>query len=57
MICGEFDEAAPKSCKKFAGMIEGSRTVIVPDAGHATMAEDEAFYMQTVRDFLNGALK
>lgn len=57
MICGEFDEAAPKSCKKFAGMIEGSRTVIVPDAGHATMAEDEAFYMQTVRDFLHSALK
>ena len=57
MICGEFDEAAPSSCKKYAGMITNAQTFIVPDAGHATMAEDEALYLQTVRDFLHGALK
>jgi len=56
MLCGEFDEAAPKSCIKYAGMIKGAQTVIVPDAGHATMAEDEGFYMTAVRRFLKEAL-
>ncbi len=54
MICGEFDEAAPKSCKKYAGMVKGAKTVIIPDAGHATMAEDEVFYLAAVRQFLKG---
>lgn len=52
MICGEFDEAAPKSCHKYAKMIPKARTVIVPDAGHSTMSENEVFYLKTVRDFL-----
>ncbi len=52
MICGEFDEAAPKSCYKFAAMIKDATTVIVPNAGHATMAEDHDFYMKSVRDWL-----
>lgn len=53
MICGEFDEAAPQSCKKYAGMIKDARTTIIPDAGHATMRENEALYLKTVRNFLN----
>ncbi len=52
MICGEFDEAAPKSCKRYAAMIRGATNVVVPDAGHATMAEDEVFYLKAVRRFL-----
>ncbi|GHF24847.1 proline iminopeptidase [Kordiimonas sediminis] len=52
MVCGEYDEAAPKSCYKYAGMIKDSRTVIIPDAGHATMAENESLYIQTIRAFL-----
>ncbi len=59
MICGEFDEAAPKSCAKFAAMITDApvKNVVVPNAGHATMAENEKMYMDTVRAFLKGALK
>ncbi len=53
MICGEFDEAAPESCKKYADKIKKSKNVVVPDAGHATMAEDESFYMTSIRSFLN----
>ncbi|WP_262691273.1 proline iminopeptidase-family hydrolase [Kordiimonas aestuarii] len=53
MICGEFDEAAPKSCKKYAGMIDGAETMIIPEAGHATMGENEALYLKTLRDFLH----
>ncbi len=52
MICGEYDEAAPESCRKFADRIENSTTVIVPDAGHATMAENEDFYLKAVEIFL-----
>lgn len=57
MICGEFDEAAPKSCKKYAGMIEGAQTLIVPNAGHATMGDNEELYITSVRAFLRNALK
>ncbi len=57
MVCGEFDEAAPASCKRFAALVKDARTVIVPDASHATMAEDEAFYLASVREFLAAALK
>lgn len=56
MICGEYDEAMPRSCKRFAGMIKGSKTVIVPDAGHSTMAEAEDFYIQELREFIAEAL-
>jgi len=52
MICGEFDEAAPKSCHRYAEMINDAETVIVPNAGHATMAENEALYLESVRTFL-----
>ncbi|MCJ9430162.1 proline iminopeptidase-family hydrolase [Kordiimonas marina] len=56
MICGQYDEAAPKSCKKYAGMIKGSQVFIVPNAGHATMGDNEALYISTVRAFLHKAL-
>ena len=52
IICGEFDEAAPESCRKFSKMIKGSSVAIIPDAGHATMAADEELYINTVREFL-----
>jgi len=52
MICGEFDEAAPDSCYQYADMIDDAATVIVPDAGHATMRENEPLYLATVRAFL-----
>jgi L-proline amide hydrolase len=57
VICGEFDEARPRTCHRYANMIENATTVIVPDAGHATMAANETIYMQAVRDFLNKALR
>ncbi|AEP28252.1 proline iminopeptidase-family hydrolase [Brumicola nitratireducens] len=57
VICGEFDEARPRTCHRYANMIENATTVIVPDAGHATMSADEAMYIKTVRDFLYKALK
>jgi len=57
MICGEFDEAAPWSCERYAGMIPQSTTVIVPEAGHATLRENEVFYLDSVRKFLTAELE
>lgn len=53
ILCGEFDEAAPKSCNNFGTMITGSRVYILPNAGHATMAADEKHYVEQVRAFVN----
>lgn len=52
MICGEYDEAMPRSCRRFSWKISTSETVIVPDAGHQTLFEAEAFYVETVRRFI-----
>ncbi len=57
ILCGEFDEAAPKSCHSFGGMIEGAQVTILPNAGHATMATDEAYYIKQVRIFVDAVAK
>lgn len=57
VICGEFDEAAPESCARYARMIKGAQNTTVPDAGHATMAEDEVYYLAAVRGFIAAALR
>lgn len=56
MICGEFDEARPRSCHKYAEMIMNTTTVIIPDAGHRTMDANEKLYIQSVRTFLEKVL-
>ncbi len=56
MICGEFDEARPRSCKKYANMISDAKFVVVPNAGHATLSESEDFYLKAVRGFIEQSL-
>lgn len=34
-------------------MIDSAQVTILPNAGHATMAADEAYYIQQVRTFVN----
>lgn len=57
MICGEYDEAAPKSCKKFADMVPDATNVVVPNAGHATLSEAKDMVISTIRDFLAKKIK
>ncbi len=57
MICGEFDEAAPKSCKKFADMVPDATNVVVPQAGHAILSEEKDMVVSTIRNFLAKKLK
>jgi proline iminopeptidase len=52
MLCGEHDEATPKSCQRYADKIDGAQIFIVSDAGHSTMRENEELYIQTIRAFL-----
>ncbi|MBT5187124.1 MAG: proline iminopeptidase-family hydrolase [Kordiimonadaceae bacterium] len=57
MICGEFDEAAPKSCKKFADMVPDATNVVVPGAGHATLGQEKDMVIGTIREFLAEKVK
>lgn len=57
MICGEYDEAAPKSCKKFADMVPDATNVVVPNAGHAILSEGKDLVVSTIREFLAEKLK
>lgn len=52
MVCGEYDEAHPRSCHRFADNIKGAQTEIIPDAGHSTMRENEALYLEIVGRFI-----
>ena len=57
MMCGEFDEAAPKSCAKYAAMVNDATNVVVPGAGHATLGEQKDFVIGTVRKWLAKKVK
>ena len=57
VICGEFDEAAPKSCKKYADMINDAENVVVPNAGHATLGEAKDMVIGTIRKWLAEKVK
>ena len=55
MICGEYDEARPETCRRLAAMIPGTSTFIVPGAAHMTMVENEPAYLAVVRKFIRDA--
>ena len=52
---GEFDEADPRTIKRFAQMTPGAQVVVLPGAAHLTPwdARDES--IRTVRAFLRAA--
>lgn len=50
--CGRYDEASPDSTAYYHRMLPGSRMVIFEDASHSHHLEQEAAYIDTVRDFL-----
>lgn len=53
MVCGEYDESAPWSCKKYAVLIPKAKTVIVPQSGHALFKDNYHFVAKSIRQFLN----
>jgi len=51
ITCGEFDEAAPASCKTFAKLIPDARYAEFEDASHLTFVESREKYIETLRKF------
>jgi len=51
--CGRYDEASPESTTYYQSMLPGSRIVIFEDASHSHHLEQEAAYLNTVREFLS----
>lgn len=52
VTCGEFDEAAPASCKAFAKLIPDARYVEFEGASHLTFVESRETYIKILRQFL-----
>jgi len=54
-ICGEFDEARPATVKRFQTMVPGSKLVVIPGSGHATMHDNLPANTKAILDFLHEA--
>lgn len=52
VTCGQFDEAAPASCKAFANLIPGADYAEFENASHLTFVESREEYIKTLRKFL-----
>lgn len=53
--CGEWDEAAPATCRYYQQLLPGSELVVFPGASHSHHLEQEDEYLQVVRSFLEQA--
>ena len=51
ITCGEFDEAAPASCKTFSQLIPDARYAEFEDASHLTFVDSREKYIETLRKF------
>lgn len=51
-ITGEFDEARPSTVRYFGSLVAGSKTVIIKNAGHATMHDNLRANRKAIQDFL-----
>jgi proline-specific peptidase len=52
ITCGEFDEAAPASCKTFTQLIPDARYAEFEDSAHLTFVDSRDKYIETIRRFL-----
>ncbi len=51
-ICGQYDEATPKTVKKYHLKVKGSQFCVIKDASHAILAERPKVMIKVVKDFL-----
>jgi len=51
-ITGEYDEARPKTVRYFGTLVSGSKTVVIKNAGHATMHDNLRSNRNAIRVFL-----
>lgn len=52
LICGEFDEASPRTVKGYSYLIPNSRFEVIPDAAHSTLNDNPEAALRVIRDFL-----
>jgi proline iminopeptidase len=54
LICGDHDESNPSLSRTMHEKIEGSKLVIVPQAGHMAFVDQPNFYIKALTEFLKG---
>lgn len=52
IIVGEYDEARPETMRKFLQQIPNSELIVIPNAAHATMADQPELYVKALRVYL-----
>ncbi len=52
LICGDHDESNPSLSRTMHEKIEGSKLVVVPQAGHMAFVDQPNFYIKAVTEFL-----
>ena len=54
---GEFDEARPETVKKLSKMVNDSRFVNIPDAGHFSLNDNRQAVVRAIQEFLENQKK
>ncbi|MBO6555821.1 MAG: proline iminopeptidase-family hydrolase [Pseudomonadales bacterium] len=52
LVCGQYDEATPKTARRYSAQIPDSRFVEIKGASHAILSEKPAQLIKVVRSFL-----
>jgi proline iminopeptidase len=51
-IGGEYDEVLPETLEYYQTLVSGSSMIITPNAGHAQIGDNPAFYTKAINDFM-----
>ncbi len=49
---GEFDEARPETVERLSQLVNDSRYVMIPDAGHSTLNDNRAALVKAIQSFI-----
>lgn len=52
LVCGEFDEASPRTVQEYSQLIPKSRFEVIPDAAHSTLNDNPQELLKVIGDFL-----
>lgn len=54
-LCGQFDEATPRSTRAYARLVKGSKMVVLPGCSHLANCEKPELYNAVIQRFLHKA--
>lgn len=52
-LCGEFDEARPETCRRFAARMDKAKLVVVPGAAHRIQTDRTDAYVAAIRQHIS----